>query len=95
MGIGFGSKAVVNGDVTQVDLPAGRISGLEEARRVLAGVEGVAFIQFGRRDVVRHELVQRIVAAYTEFEAERDRGRISASVDRRGSTQDGESEDRT
>ncbi len=66
--IGFGSKAVVNGDITQVDLPAGRSSGLVEAQRILAGVEGIAFVAFGQRDVVRHELVQRIVSAYAEHD---------------------------
>lgn len=62
--IGFGSKAVVNGDVTQLDLPRGQESGLQHATRVLSGVDGVAFTQFTPRDVVRHELVQRIVEAY-------------------------------
>jgi phosphate starvation-inducible protein PhoH and related proteins len=62
--IGFGSKAVINGDVTQVDLPAGRASGLREAEQVLAGVEGISFVRFNERDVVRHPLVQKIVGAY-------------------------------
>jgi len=62
--IGFGSKAVVNGDITQLDIPRGQESGLKHAIRVLADVAGVAFTQFTPRDVVRHELVQRIVQAY-------------------------------
>ena len=62
--IGFGSKAVVTGDVTQTDLPAGRTSGLRHGAEVLKGVEGVAFTFFTARDVVRHPLVQRIVQAY-------------------------------
>ena len=62
--IGFGSKAVVNGDITQLDLPRGQESGLQHAMRVLADVDGVAFTRFTPRDVVRHELVQRIVEAY-------------------------------
>lgn len=62
--IGFGSKAVVTGDVTQTDLPAGRVSGLRHAAEVLKGVPGVAFTHFSARDVVRHPLVQRIVQAY-------------------------------
>jgi phosphate starvation-inducible protein PhoH and related proteins len=62
--IGFGSKAVVTGDPTQTDLPAGRISGLRHVTAVLNGVEGVAFTYFDARDVVRHPLVQRIVQAY-------------------------------
>ena len=68
--IGLGSKAVVNGDITQVDLPTGRLSGLSEAQRVLSKVSGVAFIEFNEKDVVRHELVQRIVTAYSRYEAE-------------------------
>ena len=62
--IGFGSKAVVTGDVTQTDLPAGRQSGLSHVIDVLRGVDGVAFTFFDARDVVRHPLVQRIVQAY-------------------------------
>jgi len=62
--IGFGSRAVVTGDVTQTDLPAGRISGLRHVLDVLRGVEGVAFAHFDSADVVRHPLVQRIVQAY-------------------------------
>jgi phosphate starvation-inducible protein PhoH and related proteins len=62
--IGFGAKAVVNGDVTQIDLARGQKSGLIEARRILAGVRGIAFTEFGAQDVVRHPLVARIIDAY-------------------------------
>ena len=62
--IGFGSKAVVTGDVTQVDLAKGQASGLDDARRVLAGVRGISIIEFRSEDVVRHPLVQAIVDAY-------------------------------
>ena len=62
--IGFGAKAVVNGDVTQIDLGRGQKSGLIEARRILAGVRGIAFTEFGAQDVVRHPLVARIIDAY-------------------------------
>ena len=62
--IGFGSKAVVTGDKTQIDLPRGQKSGLKEAERVLADLEGIDFIHFNDRDVVRHKLVQMIVRAY-------------------------------
>ncbi|HZD20195.1 MAG TPA: PhoH family protein, partial [Burkholderiales bacterium] len=62
--IGFGAKAVVNGDITQIDLARGRKSGLIEARRILDGVRGIAFTQFGAQDVVRHPLVARIIDAY-------------------------------
>jgi phosphate starvation-inducible PhoH-like protein len=64
---GFGSKMVVNGDVTQIDLPTGRRSGLMDAVEVLKGVEGISFVQFDERDVVRHTLVQRIVKAYERY----------------------------
>ncbi|MDG2050441.1 MAG: PhoH family protein [Myxococcota bacterium] len=62
--LGFGSKAVITGDVTQVDLPAATESGLIEAQRVLTGVEGIGVMRFSRRDVVRHPLVQSIIEAY-------------------------------
>jgi phosphate starvation-inducible PhoH-like protein len=62
--IGFGSRAVVTGDVTQIDLPAGQQSGLKHATKILADVEGIAFTYFTPSDVVRHELVQRVVEAY-------------------------------
>ncbi|MEX2262907.1 MAG: PhoH family protein [Bryobacteraceae bacterium] len=61
---GFGSKMVVNGDITQIDLPPGKRSGLLDAMDVLRGVEGISFVQFDDRDVVRHTLVQKIVKAY-------------------------------
>ena len=64
---GFNSKMVVNGDITQIDLPAGRRSGLIDAVEVLKGVEGISFVQFDERDVVRHTLVQRIVKAYERY----------------------------
>jgi phosphate starvation-inducible protein PhoH and related proteins len=62
--LGFGAKAVITGDVTQVDLPAGVTSGLVEARELLGQVEGIAFVRFTERDVVRHPLVQDIIRAY-------------------------------
>jgi phosphate starvation-inducible PhoH-like protein len=65
--LGFGSKAVVTGDVTQIDLPAGRVSGLVEALKVVGGIDGIATIHFDERDVVRHALVQRIVKAYETY----------------------------
>jgi len=65
--IGFGSKAVITGDVTQIDLPKGQISGLVEAQSVLKKVRGIAFTFFDSTDVVRHPLVQRIVNAYDKY----------------------------
>src|SRR5881409_1253827 len=65
--IGYGSRAVITGDITQIDLPNGRTSGLVEAIKVVGGVEGIAFIRFDERDVVRHKLVQQIVKAYEAY----------------------------
>jgi phosphate starvation-inducible PhoH-like protein len=62
--LGFGSKVVVTGDVTQVDLPREQASGLIQVRRILGEIDGIAFVEFGHQDVVRHKLVQRIVEAY-------------------------------
>jgi phosphate starvation-inducible PhoH-like protein len=64
--LGHGSKAVITGDITQIDLPPHKQSGLVEAYRALKNVEGVAIVEFTRRDVVRHPLVQRIIHAYEE-----------------------------
>ena len=64
--LGYSSKAVITGDVTQIDLPHTKKSGLVEAQHALKSVEGVAIVQFSKRDVVRHPLVQRIIAAYEE-----------------------------
>jgi len=68
---GFGSKVVVTGDITQIDLPQGKTSGLVEVLTVLARVEGIAFCYFDEKDVVRHKLVQAIVKAYEVFGAEK------------------------
>ena len=68
--IGFGSHAVVTGDITQIDLPSGQQSGLRNATGVLKDVKGVAFTYFTPKDVVRHQLVQRIVRAYEASEQE-------------------------
>ncbi|HEY5906944.1 MAG TPA: PhoH family protein, partial [Vicinamibacteria bacterium] len=65
--IGFGSKVVITGDITQIDLPAGRVSGLVEAIQVLGKVKGIAFSYFDEKDVVRHRLVQAIVKAYEVY----------------------------
>jgi phosphate starvation-inducible protein PhoH and related proteins len=66
--LGFGSKVVVTGDVTQVDLPSGRHSGLRVVRDILDGIEGVEFCELTARDVVRHRIVQEIVEAYRIFD---------------------------
>ena len=69
--LGFGSRAVVTGDVTQVDLPEGRKSGLREVRRILEGIEGIMFFDFSDRDVVRHPVVAKIVTAYDRADREK------------------------
>jgi phosphate starvation-inducible protein PhoH and related proteins len=79
--LGFGSKAVITGDITQIDLPTGRASGLVEAIKVVSDIEGISFIHFDERDVVRHRLVQQIVKAYEAFStlSDVDRGRAIRS----------------
>jgi phosphate starvation-inducible PhoH-like protein len=69
--LGFSSKAVITGDVTQTDLPEGKTSGLIEAREILNGIEGIKFISFSREDVVRHPLVQEIIDAYDKLESQK------------------------
>ncbi len=66
--LGFNSKTVITGDITQIDLPHGKASGLIEAEKILNGVEGIKFIYFSEKDVVRHKLVQEIVKAYERYE---------------------------
>ena len=70
--IGFGSKAVVNGDATQTDLQSGQSSGLAVVQEILDGIEGIEFCHLGARDVVRHKIVQDIVEAYRRFGEQRD-----------------------
>jgi phosphate starvation-inducible PhoH-like protein len=69
--LGFSSKAVITGDVTQTDLPEGKTSGLIEAREILRGIDGIKFINFSREDVVRHPLVQEIIDAYENLESQK------------------------
>ncbi|HHV82503.1 PhoH family protein [Tepidanaerobacter sp. EBM-49] len=69
--LGFGSKAVVTGDLTQVDLPKGVYSGLEEVREILKDIKGIQFVYLDDKDVVRHEVVQRIIKAYERFDEKR------------------------
>jgi phosphate starvation-inducible PhoH-like protein len=82
--LGYGSKAVITGDITQIDLPAGRASGLKEAQQVLAGIDGIRFCRFSERDVVRHRLVQDIIGAYDRFESDRDRSAEAKGVEKPG-----------
>lgn len=69
--LGFNSKTVITGDITQIDLPPGKVSGLKEAENILQGIEGLTFVYFSERDVVRHKLVQHIIKAYDRFEKSR------------------------
>ena len=85
--LGYGSKAVVTGDVTQVDLPSNRNSGLVEVQKILRGVEGVGFCHFSEVDVVRHPLVQEVVRAYEQYDGER---KARGEGQRRPSERDGE-----
>ncbi len=85
--LGFNSKMVVTGDVTQIDLPDGKMSGLKQVMRVLKDVEDVAICSFGQQDVVRHQLVQRIIAAYEKYDktrAENSRTHTNKKDERRG-----------
>ncbi len=66
--LGYNSKTVITGDITQIDLPAGKTSGLIEAEKILSDIEGIKFIYFSEKDVVRHKLVQEIVKAYERYE---------------------------
>ena len=81
--LGFNSKAVITGDVTQVDLPEGRRSGLMEAVDVVSKVSGIAFVYFTERDVVRHQLVQRIIRAYEAFDQVRSAEAARRAPERR------------
>jgi len=74
--LGYGSKTVITGDITQIDLPSGRVSGLVEARGILSGIEGIQFSYFTEIDVVRHPLVQDIIRAY-ESQASRRSSSLS------------------
>ncbi len=70
--LGFNSKTVITGDITQIDLPAGKQSGLVEAEQILSSIEGIKFIHFTEKDVVRHRLVQEIIKAYERFEKRKE-----------------------
>jgi phosphate starvation-inducible PhoH-like protein len=69
--LGFGSKMVITGDVTQIDLPRGKKSGLMEAEQVLKGIEDIGFVYLQEADVVRHALVQKIISAYAQLDVNR------------------------
>lgn len=78
--LGFGSKAVITGDITQIDLPENKVSGLIEIQGILKGIEGIQFVYFTEKDVVRHPLVQDIIRAYDRMEERRARARERGAV---------------
>jgi phosphate starvation-inducible PhoH-like protein len=86
--LGASSKAVVTGDMTQVDLPGGRGSGLRDARRILGGIDSIPFVEFAAADVVRHPLVQKIIEAYEQAEARDAARNAERDARRRGDVQD-------
>jgi phosphate starvation-inducible protein PhoH and related proteins len=86
--LGFGAKAVITGDITQIDLPSDRMSGLVEAIKVVGGVDGISFVQFDDRDVVRHKLVQQIVRAYEAYSNGNGQGRPSTTSARADGARD-------
>ena len=73
--IGFNSKAVITGDITQIDLPSDRISGLIQSKNILQNIDGIKFVFFSKKDVVRHKLVQEIIRAYEELEADKQKAK--------------------
>lgn len=81
--IGFGSKAVVTGDITQIDLPGEKRSGLKEAARILKNIEGIKFCELTEKDVVRHPLVQQIIKAYAKYDEEKEKRRKNGRADNR------------
>jgi phosphate starvation-inducible PhoH-like protein len=75
--IGFNSKAVITGDITQIDLPSNRTSGLIESKNILQDIDGIEFIFFSKKDVVRHKLVQEIIRAYEELEDQKQKRKLA------------------
>src|SRR5690606_3782307 len=91
--LGFGSKAVITGDITQTDLPSGTRSGLREAREILSGIEGIAFSYFTEADVVRHPLVQEVIKAYERRDTAREAAREAARALQAGAPGRGKPDD--
>jgi phosphate starvation-inducible protein PhoH and related proteins len=79
--LGYDSKAVITGDITQIDLPSGKESGLVQVRRVLSDIRGIEFVMFDERDVVRHELVQKIIRAYERYDHGNGSGQQELELD--------------
>jgi len=85
--LGYGSKAVITGDITQIDLPAGTRSGLKEAHQILQHIDGIKFVFFSEKDVVRHRLVQDVITAYERAQEEKDRAEQERKALRRSRAQ--------
>lgn len=79
--LGFGSKAIITGDITQIDLPKGKFSGLKEVEMILKGISGIEFVYLDEKDVVRHKLVQHIIKAYEKYEEEKSEEDYFLSVE--------------
>jgi len=85
--LGYGSKAVITGDITQIDLPAGTRSGLKEAHQILQHIDGIKFVFFSEKDVVRHRLVQDVITAYERAQEEKERAEQERKALRRSRAQ--------
>lgn len=95
--LGYGSKAIITGDVTQIDLPRGKQSGLKTVLKILDGVKGIEIIRLGRNDIVRHPLVQRIIDAYDRFDREKEKQaeESDGKADKENKDKKGKGHDRT
>ena len=95
--LGYGSKAIITGDVTQIDLPRGKQSGLKTVLKILDGVKGIEMIRLGRNDIVRHPLVQRIIDAYDRFDREKEKQdeKSESKADKDNKEKKGKGHDRT
>jgi len=77
--MGMNTKMIITGDLTQIDLPAAQTSGLVQAIRILKGVKGISFVELGKKDIVRHKLVTRIVDAYERFDEKKKKEKLEES----------------
>ncbi|MEG2819478.1 MAG: PhoH family protein, partial [Muribaculaceae bacterium] len=82
--LGMGAKMIITGDITQIDLPHTTMSGLVQAVKILKGVKGIGYIEFGKEDIVRHQLVQRIVEAYERNDERIKADRYATLIDKNG-----------
>lgn len=87
--MGMNTKMIVTGDMTQIDLPPSQTSGLIQAMKILKGVKGISFVELGKRDIVRHKLVERIVDAYEKFDKEQKAARDKKREEEKNDNQNG------